>query len=86
MNMKYQKANVEVVKFELETFMESSNDTPLGNFTCKHYKQGESCSNVTWGSGYSCGVYTPGNCQQVYAPPGTTGDGCYTWKLTCSKF
>ena len=84
--MKYQKANVEVVKFELETFMESSNDIPEGRFTCGKYKKGQFCANVSWESGYSCGYYTPGNCTDVSVPSGSVGDGCGLWSLTCSKF
>ena len=87
--MMYEKPEVEVVKFEPEGFMTTSfiSDPPLGNFTCGQYKQGGTCSNVSWNAtGYTCGTYTNGNCQSVYSPPGSTGDKCYAWKLTCSKF
>ena len=86
--MKYQKANVEVVKFELETFMESSNDIPIGSFTCGKYKKGQYCANVYWpGTGYSCGYYTPpSNCDNVSGKSGSMGDGCNAWNLTCDQF
>ena len=85
--MKYEKAKVNVVTFDFTEFMtESPHDEPLGSFTCGTYKAGESCNNISWQSGYSCGVYTNGHCQGVESPAGSTGDGCYAWKLTCSKF
>ena len=85
--MKYEKPEVEVVKFEEGSFIATSGDTPLGSFTCGYYTQGGSCSNITWSStGYSCGSYSNGNCQNVSSPSGSMGDGCNAWKLTCSKF
>lgn len=89
--MKYEKPKVEVIPFDFVVFMSSSSgyesDTPLGNFTCKQYKQGASCVDIHFpGSGYSCGVYTNGNCQSVYSPPGSDGDGCHAWKLVCNHF
>lgn len=84
--MKYEKAQAKIVMFEMETFMTGSSDTPVGNFTCGEYKQGQSCENIAFAVGYTCGVYTNGNCTQVYSPPGSMGDGCYSWKLNCSKF
>ena len=88
--MKYEKPEIEVIKVNAETFMSSSGDhgdTPLGSFNCGYYTQGGSCSSISWSStGYSCGSFTNGNCQQVYSPPGSMGDGCGAWKLTCSKF
>ncbi len=88
--MKYEKATAEIVKFDFEAFMTSSTgsgDTPLGNFSCGYYKQGETCNNISWiVTGFFCGVYSNRNCQTVSAPPGSVGDGCYAWKLACSKF
>ncbi len=86
--MKYQKPEIEVLHVNAETFMASSpHDTPLGSFTCGTYNQGGTCQNISWySSGYSCGSYTNGNCQNVSSPSGSTGDGCNAWKLTCSKF
>ncbi len=85
--MKYEKAQVEVIRFDHETFMRGSGDVPLGSFTCGSYTQGGSCTNIAWSStGYKCGSYTNGNCSSVYSPAGSMGDGCYAWKLTCSKF
>ena len=85
--MKYEKAQAEVILFEPDDFIVTSGDTPLGSFSCGQYSQGGSCSNIRWSStGYSCGSYTNGNCQSVSSPPGSTGDGCNAWKLTCSKF
>ncbi len=91
--MKYEKPSVEVIQFNTEAFMTGStnpsgpHDEPLGSFTCGTYSQGGSCTNISWSStGYSCGSYTYGNCQNVTSPPGSMGDRCYAWKLTCSKF
>ena len=85
--MKYEKAQAEVILFEPDDFIVTSGDTPLGSFSCGQYSQGGSCSNIRWSStGYSCGSYTNGNCQSVYSPSGSMGDGCNAWKLTCSKF
>ena len=85
--MTYEKPTVEVVVFDSKSFMATSGDTPLGSFTCGSYTQGGSCSNITWTStGYSCGSYSNGNCQNVTSPSGSMGDGCGAWKLTCSKF
>ena len=85
--MKYEKAQVEVIRFDHETFMRGSGDVPLGNFSCGSYTQGGSCTNISWNAtGYQCGSYTNGNCSSVYSPAGSMGDGCYAWKLTCSKF
>ena len=84
---KYEKPVFEKVNFDPFSFIATSGDTPLGNFTCGQYTQGGSCSNISWiASGYSCGSYTDGNCQNVTSPSGSMGDGCYAWKLTCSKF
>ncbi|MBR4503065.1 MAG: hypothetical protein IKP22_14465 [Clostridia bacterium] len=85
--MKYEKAAAEVIPFDSEDFIVTSGDTPLGSFTCGYYTQGGSCTNIKWSStGYSCGSYTNGNCQNISSPSGSMGDGCYAWKLTCSKF
>ena len=85
--MTYQKPQVEVIRFEYGSFIATSGDTPIGNFTCGLYTIGGSCNSITWGSGYSCTTYTGGgNCGGVSSPPGSTGDGCNAWKLTCSKF
>ncbi len=85
--MIYEKPEVEKIEFDSYTFIACSGDTPIGNFTCGQYAIGVSCNNVSWpGSGYACDIFTNGNCQGVYAPPGSMGDGCYAWNLTCSKF
>ena len=85
--MTYEKPQAEVMEFDFDAFIRCSGDTPIGSFTCGQYSQGGSCSNISWSSsGYSCGSYTNGNCQSVSSPPGSTGDGCNAWKLTCSKF
>ena len=85
--MKYERPQAEVEIFSCVTFMtQSYHDQPLGQFTCGEYQQRNHCNNIVWGSGYACGVYSNGNCQSVYSPPGSTGDGCNAWKLTCSKF
>ena len=85
--MKYEKPQAEIIKFDFDAFIRCSGDTPIGKFTCGSYTQGASCSSVTWpGTGYSCGSFSSGNCQSVYAPPGSDGDGCHAWKLTCSNF
>ena len=87
--MKYEKPTVEVVEFGIFGFMTMSggDDTPLGNYTCSGYKQGESCGQISWpGTGFTCTNFSSGNCGVVYAPPGSIGDGCNAWKLTCSIF
>ncbi len=85
--MKYEKPQVEVIRFDADSFIATSGDTPLGSFTCGSYTQGGSCSDIKWYStGYTCGSYTNGNCQNVTSPPGSMGDICAAWKLTCSKF
>ena len=85
--MTYEKPKAEVITFDFNSFIVCSGDNPLGSFTCGSYTQGGSCSNISWSTtGYSCGSYTNGNCQSVYSPPGSMGDGCNAWKLTCSKF
>ena len=87
--MKYTKPEIEVITMNAETFMSNSGggDVPLGSFTCGQYTQGGSCQSITWSTtGYTCGSYTNGNCQSVYSPSGSMGDGCNAWKLTCSKF
>lgn len=88
--MTYEKPKAEVFEFNVEGFMTASglapHDAPVGNFQCGTYAAGGSCLSISWGSGYSCGSFTNGNCQSVFSPPGSTGDGCNAWKLTCSKF
>ena len=85
--MKYEKPEAQVVEFDFDAFIRCSGDVPLGSFTCGHYTQGGSCSNISWSStGYTCGSYTNGNCTNVTSPAGSMGDGCRAWKLTCSKF
>lgn len=85
--MTYEKPKAEVIKFDFNSFIVCSGDTPLGSFTCGSYTQGASCNKITWSStGYTCGSYTNGNCQSVTSPTGSMGDGCHAWKLTCSKF
>ena len=85
--MTYQKPQAEVIRFEYGSFIATSGDTPIGNFTCGLYTIGGSCNSISWNaSGYTCSVYSNGNCGGVSSPPGSTGDGCHAWKLTCSKF
>lgn len=85
--MTYEKPQAEVMKFDFDSFIACSGDVPLGNFTCGYYTQGVSCNSIAWPTtGYTCKTYSNGNCQSVYSPSGSMGDGCYAWKLTCSKF
>ena len=86
-NMTYVKPEVEVMEFEIDSFIYCSGDAAIGSFTCGSYPRGGSCDNITWTTtGYKCGSFSSGNCQNVTSPSGSTGDGCPAWKLTCSKF
>ena len=85
--MTYIKPEAEVMEFDMDSFIYCSGDNPIGSFTCGSYTQGGSCNNIAWSStGYKCGSFSNGNCQNVTSPPGSMGDGCAAWKLTCSKF
>ena len=84
--MVYEKPKVEIINFNADSFIATSGDAPIGHFTCGYYSAGGSCSSISWQTGYSCGVYSNGHCESVFSPPGSTGDGCNAWKLTCSKF
>lgn len=89
--MRYEKPQIEVVQFDYDAFIRCSNDgphdDPIGSFTCGTYSHGGTCVNISWySSGYTCGSYTNGNCSAVTSPPGSMGDGCPAWRLTCSKF
>ena len=85
--MTYEKPQAEVMQFDFDSFIACSGDTPIGSFTCGQYTQGGTCSNISWTStGYSCGSFSDGNCQNVYSPSGSMGDGCNAWKLRCYNF
>lgn len=85
--MTYEKPEAEVMEFDMDSFIYCSGDNPIGSFTCGSYTQGVSCNNIAWSStGYRCGSFSNGNCQNVTSPPGSMGDGCAAWRLTCSKF
>ena len=78
--MTYVKPEAEVMEFDMDSFIYCSGDNPIGSFTCGSYTRGVSCNNIAWSStGYKCG-------QNVTSPPGSMGDGCAAWKLTCSMF
>ena len=90
--MKYEKPEVEVVKFEFEGFMTSSlpggicyDYTDSVGHKCNSYTAGSNCgswSTPSFGGG-SCSNYNGNKC---YAYTDSTHTNCRDYTIECSKF
>ena len=90
--MKYEKPEVEIIKFDFTNIMTSSmaggicsGYTDSVGHTCGNYTQGSSCgswSTTAFGGG-SCGNYDGKKC---YGYTDSTHPNCREYGITCSKF
>ena len=90
--MKYEKSEVEVVKFEFEGFMTSSGPggfcasyTDSVGHTCSNYTPGSSCgswSTPSFGGG-SCSNYDGKKC---YGYTDSSHNYCAEYGISCGKF